>query len=135
MPNSGAKRLIINSVISNPAVAKQKFSPTNRITGKDHETEPCIQSVASFQQRMISASIRHNKQRLNEDLMLLIGRATVQMVGRHLFTIETWVQTKAIPRGISTGPNDNEAGFSLSTPISPVSVTPLLLPTQSFLYH
>jgi hypothetical protein len=71
---------------------------------------------------MISAAIRHDKQRLYEDLILLIGHATVQMVGRHLFTMETWVQPKAIPRGISTGPSGSEAGFSLSAPISHVSV-------------
>jgi hypothetical protein len=84
---------------------------------------------------MISAAIHHNKQRLIEDLMLLTGGARVQMVGRHLFTTETWVQSKAIPRGISTGPSGNGAGFSLSTHISPVSIAPLLLHTQSFLYH
>jgi hypothetical protein len=70
-------------------------------------------------------------QRLNEDLMLLTGCATVQMVGRQPFAMETWVQPTASQRAISIGPSCSGAGFSLSTHVSPVSIAPLLLHTHS----
>jgi len=70
-------------------------------------------------------------QRLNEDLMLLTGCATVQMFGRQPFAMENWVQPKASQCGISIRPSGSGAGFSLSTHVSPISITPLLLHTHS----
>jgi hypothetical protein len=67
--------------------------------------------------------------------MMLTGCATVQMVGHQPFAMETWIQPKGSQRGISIGPSGSGAGFSLSTHISPVSITPLLLHAQSFIYH
>jgi len=72
-------------------------------------------------------------QKLNEDLMLRTGCATVQMVGYQPFAMETSVQPKDSQRGISIRPSG--AGFSLGTHISPVSIAPLLFHAQSFIYH
>lgn len=90
--------------------------------GEGPGTEPCTWSHCYAKASFIQLSV--TMQRLHEGLMLLTGCATVQIVGRQPFAMETWVQPKASQRGISIGPSGSGAGFSLSTHVSPVSIAP-----------
>jgi len=66
--------------------------------------------VALLWQCMIYAATI-TMQRLDEDLMLLTGCATFQMVGHQPFAMETWVQHKGSQRGIRIGTSGSGAVY------------------------
>jgi hypothetical protein len=57
------------------------------------------------------------------------GRAIAQEVSHRPLTAEVWVRAGVSPRGICGGPSGTGTGFSPSSSVSPVAVTPLWLST------